>query len=403
MPLAVFVLGLSIFALGTSEFMITGLLPGMAADLGVSIPDAGLLISAFAVGMVVGAPLLAVGTLKLPRRTTLLALLVVFAGSHVVGALAPGYGLLFATRIVSALACAGFWAVAAATTVSLVPAARRGRALAVLVGGLTLANIAGVPAGTLLGQHAGWRTAFWAVAALTVLAVVGVLAFVPRTVSDSSALRVRTELRVFRNGRVWLALGVIALTQAMVFATFSYLAPLLTTTDGLPSSWVPLVLVLFGAGALIGILAGGKLADAHPFATLYGSLALAVVALVALAVTSDVAVAVTAVLVLGAAAFAANPALNVRAYSVAGGSSTLVGASTTSGFNVGNTTGPWVGGVAINAGLGFPSVAWVSVGLGGLALAALTFALRLQRSDDARTPRRPALSPDEPVAQPAAQ
>ena len=175
MPLAVFVLGLSIFALGTSEFMITGLLPGMAADLGVSIPDAGLLISAFAVGMVVGAPLLAVGTLKLPRRTTLLALLVVFAGSHVGGALASGYGLLFATRIVSALACAGFWAVAAATTVSLVPAARRGRALAVLVGGLTLANIAGVPAGTFLGQHAGWRTAFWAVAALTVVAVVGVL------------------------------------------------------------------------------------------------------------------------------------------------------------------------------------------------------------------------------------
>ena len=181
----------------------------------------------------------------------------------------------------------------------------------------------------------------------------------------------RTELRVFRNGRVWLALGVIALTQAMVFATFSYLAPLLTTTDGLPSSWVPLVLVLFGTGAVIGILAGGKLADARPFSTLYGSLGLAVAALIALAVTSDAVVAVVAVLVLGAAAFAANPALNVRAYSVAGGSSTLVGASTTSGFNVGNTAGPWVGGVAINAGLGFPSVAWVSVGLGGLALAAL--------------------------------
>ncbi|MEU4671464.1 Cmx/CmrA family chloramphenicol efflux MFS transporter [Amycolatopsis sp. NPDC023774] len=400
MPLAVFVLGLSIFALGTSEFMITGLLPGMAADLGVSIPDAGLLISAFAVGMVVGAPLLAVGTLKLPRRTTLLALLAVFAGSHVVGALAPGYGLLFATRIVSALACAGFWAVAAATTVSLVPAARRGRALAVLVGGLTVANIAGVPAGTFLGQHAGWRTAFWAVAALTVVAVAGVLAFVPRTVSDSSALRVRvrTELRVFRNGRVWLALGVIALTQAMVFATFSYLAPLLTSADGLPSSGVPLVLVLFGVGAVIGILAGGKLADGRPFPTLYGSLGLAVAALIALAVTSDTVVAVVAVLVLGAAAFAANPALNVRAYSVAGGSSTLVGASTTSGFNVGNTAGPWAGGVAINAGLGFPSVAWVSVGLGGLALTALTFALRLQRSDDAR---RPALSPEEPVIRPA--
>lgn len=384
MPLAVFVLGLSIFALGTSEFMITGLLPGMATDLGVSIPDAGLLISAFAVGMVIGAPLLAVGTLRMPRRTTLLALLLVFGASHVVGALSPGYALLFATRVVSALACAGFWAVAAATTISLVPAARRGRALAVLVGGLTVANIAGVPAGTLLGQHAGWRTAFWAVAALTVAAAAGVLAFVPHTAVDASAVRVRTELSVFRSGRVWLTLGVIALSQAMVFATFSYLAPLLTITDGLPSAQVPLVLGLFGAGALIGITAGGKLADAHPFATLYGSFGLALVALTTLALTSDAVVAVVAVLVLGAAGFAANPALNVRAYSVAGGTSTMVGASTTAGFNVGNTAGPWLGGVAINAGPGLPSVAWVSAGLGVLTLAALTFARQVQRSDDAR-------------------
>ncbi|MBB4683640.1 Cmx/CmrA family chloramphenicol efflux MFS transporter [Amycolatopsis jiangsuensis] len=378
MPLAVFVLGLSIFALGTSEFMITGLLPGMAADLGVSIPDAGLLISAFAVGMVVGAPLLAVGTLRLPRRVTLLALLVVFGLAHVVGAVAGNYGLLFATRVVSALACAGFWAVAASTTVSLVPTARRGRALAVLVGGLTVANIAGVPAGTVLGQHAGWRSAFWAVAALTVVAAAGVLALVPRTTSTAPA-RVRAELRVFRNGRLWLALGVIALLQAMVFATFSYLAPLLVSVDGLSESGVPVVLALFGGGALVGIVAGGKLADAHPFATLYGSLALAVAALVTLAATDNAVVAVIAVLVLGAAGFAANPALNIRAYTIAGGTPTLVGASTTSAFNVGNTVGPWLGGTTIAAGLGFASVAWVSVVLGALAVAALTVSLHLHR------------------------
>jgi len=380
-PLAVFVLGLSVFALGTSEFMITGLLPGMAADLGVGIPDAGLLISAFAIGMVVGAPLLAVATLRLPRRLTLLGLLAVFGVAHVVGALAPGYGLLFATRIVAALACAGFWAVAAATTISLVPVVRRGRALAVLVGGLTVANIAGVPAGTFLGQHAGWRTAFWAVAAVTLAAAAGVLALVPDT-RAGDAPSVRGELQLYRRGRVWLALGVIALYQAMIFAAFSYFAPLLTETDGLPSSWVPGVLALFGLGALAGITVGGRLADARPSMTLYTSIAVALTALAVLALTTDALAAVVAVFVFGAAGFAANPALNVRTYAVAGDAPTLVGASTTSAFNVGNTAGPALGGLTINAGLGFPSVAWVGIALGAATLAVLTVSARIQRSDD---------------------
>nr|WP_240691565.1 Cmx/CmrA family chloramphenicol efflux MFS transporter [Amycolatopsis nivea] len=316
-PPAVFVLGLSIFALGTSEFMITGLLPGMAADLNVTIPDAGLLISAFAIGMVIGAPLLAIGTIRLPRRTTLLGLLAVFSAAHVIGAIADGYPLLFATRIISAVACAGFWAVAAATTVNLVPEARRGQALAVLVGGLTIANVVGVPAGTLLGQHAGWRSAFWAVAALTIIAALAVLLSVPRTPKETEAPRITEELQVFRRSRLWLALGVIALLQAMVFATFSYLAPLLVSVAGLPEAGVPVVLALFGGGAVIGIYAGGKLADKYPFATLYGSLGIALAALVALAFATTPAVAVTAVLILGAAGFAANPALNVRAYAAA--------------------------------------------------------------------------------------
>ncbi|MEC3981690.1 Cmx/CmrA family chloramphenicol efflux MFS transporter [Amycolatopsis sp. H20-H5] len=386
MPLAVLVLGLSVFALGTSEFMITGLVPGMAADLGVSVPATGLLISAFAIGMVVGAPVLAAATLKLPRRTTLVALLGVFALAHVVGALAPGYGLLFVTRVVSALACAGFWAVAAATAISMVPRARRGRALAVLVGGLTVANIAGVPAGTFLGQHAGWRSAFWAVAALSLVALVAVLTLVPATRADGDAPSLHTELRLYRRGRVWLALGVIALSQAMTFATFSYLAPLLVEVNGLPSGAMPLVLALFGVGALAGITLGGKLADTRPFAVLYGGMGLALAALVALALAGPrTPVAIAAVIAIGAGGFAINPALNVRAFTVAGDDApTLVGASTTSAFNVGNTVGPWFGGLAIGGGFGYPSVAWVSIALGVAALAVLTFAAGVQRSDDAR-------------------
>ncbi|MGW4831612.1 Cmx/CmrA family chloramphenicol efflux MFS transporter [Amycolatopsis japonica] len=390
MPLAVCVLGLSVFALGTSEFMITGLLPGMAADLNVGIPEAGLLISAFAIGMVVGAPLLAIATLRVPRRATLMALLVVFGLSHVVGALGSGYALLFATRVVSAVACAGFWAVAAATAVALVPVERRGRALAILVGGLTVANIAGVPAGTFLGQHAGWRAAFWAVTALTVIALIGVFALVPETQKGEDKTDVATELRLYRGGRFWLALGVIALAQAMIFATFSYLAPLLTEVAGLPESWVPGVLSLFGLGALIGITAGGRLADARPFATLYGGLAVALLALVLLAVSGPATpVAIFAVFLFGVAGFGVNPALNVRAFAVAGNAPTLVGASTTAAFNVGNTVGPWLGGESIDAGLGYPSVAWVSVGLGVATVVALTFAAGVQRTDDTHLLREP--------------
>ncbi|EME50740.1 MFS arabinose efflux permease [Amycolatopsis decaplanina DSM 44594] len=388
--MAVCVLGLSVFALGTSEFMITGLLPGMAADLNVGIPEAGLLISAFAIGMVVGAPLLAIATLKVPRRATLMALLVVFGISHVVGALGSGYALLFATRVVSAVACAGFWAVAAATAVALVPAERRGRALAILVGGLTVANIAGVPAGTFLGQHAGWRAAFWAVTALTVIALIGVFALVPETQNGEDKTDIATELRLYRGGRFWLALGVIALAQAMIFATFSYLAPLLTDVAGLPESWVPGVLSLFGLGALIGITAGGRLADARPFATLYGGLAVALLALVLLALSGPATpVAIFAVFLFGVAGFGINPALNVRAFAVAGNAPTLVGASTTAAFNVGNTVGPWLGGESIDAGLGYPSVAWVSAGLGAATVLALTFAAGVQRTDDTRLLREP--------------
>nr|WP_042188439.1 Cmx/CmrA family chloramphenicol efflux MFS transporter [Kibdelosporangium sp. MJ126-NF4]CTQ90350.1 FIG01126077: hypothetical protein [Kibdelosporangium sp. MJ126-NF4] len=388
MPVAVAVLGLSVFALGTSEFMITGLLPGMAADLGVGIPEAGLLISAFAIGMVVGAPLLAIATLRVPRRATLMGLLVVFGISHVVGALSAGYALLFVTRVVSAVACAGFWAVAAATAVALVPTERRGRALAILVGGLTVANVVGVPAGTFLGQHAGWRAAFWAVTALTVIALVGVFLLVPETQNGKDKTNVGTELRLYRGGRFWLALGVIALAQAMIFATFSYLAPLLTEVSGLPTGWVPGVLSLFGLGALIGITAGGRLADAKPFLTLYGGLALALLALVLLAVAGPVTpVAIVAVFLFGVAGFGVNPALNVRAFAVAGNAPTLVGASTTAAFNVGNTLGPWLGGEAIDAQLGYPSVAWVSVGLGVATVLVLTLAAGVQRTDNTRVLR----------------
>ncbi|MFH9425839.1 Cmx/CmrA family chloramphenicol efflux MFS transporter [Streptomyces sp. NPDC017529] len=386
MPIAVYVLGLSVFALGTSEFMLSGILQPLARDMGVSIPQAGLLVSAFAIGMVVGAPVLAGATLQLPRRTTLIALLGVFGLGQVAGALAPTYAVLFVSRVVSALACAGFWAVGAAVAVSLVPVTARAKAMAVMVGGLSVANIAGVPAGALLGQHAGWRSAFWAVAALSAIGLVGVVALVPRTAVPTGDERpvLRRELSIYRDKQVWLALIGTALNGAAVFALFSYLAPLLTDTAGLSEGSVPTVLALFGVGALIGTFVGGRIADAHPFGTILGGIGASATVLTLLALTAHSPVAaVTLSLLLGVTAFATAPALNARMFNVATAAPTLAGATTTSAFNLGNTVGPWLGGLVISAGWGYPAVAWTGAGLAALGVGTTAVALRLHRTRNA--------------------
>ena len=382
MPPAVYVLGLSVFALGTSEFMLSGLLQPLARDMDVSIPQAGLLISAFAIGMVVGAPVLAGATLRLPRRTTLVALLAVFGLGQVAGALAPTYEVLFASRVVSALACAGFWAVGAAVAVSLAPAGAKARAMSVMIGGLSVANVLCVPAGALLGQQAGWRSAFWAVAALSAVGLVGVLAFVPRTQPPTGADRplLRREVRIYRDGQVWLALVTTALNAAATFCLFSYLSPLLTDTAGLDESWVPTVLALFGIGALAGTAIGGRVADAHLFGTMYGGITATTAVLTLLALTAHMPVmAVGLALVLGVTAFFTAPALNARMFDVAGAAPTLAGATTTSAFNIGNTLGPWLGGLVISAGWGYPSVAWTSALLGAAAVGTTALASRRHR------------------------
>ncbi|MEV0282263.1 Cmx/CmrA family chloramphenicol efflux MFS transporter [Streptomyces sp. NPDC050610] len=383
MPVAVYVLGLSVFALGTSEFMLSGLLQPLARDMGVSIPQAGLLVSAFAVGMVVGAPVLAAATLKLPRRTTLIALLAIFGLGQVVGALSPSYAVLFVSRVVSALACAGFWAVGAAVAVSLVPVTARARAMAVMVGGLSVANIAGVPAGAFLGQHAGWRSAFWAVAGLSVIGLVGVVALVPRTkpATGADAPRLRTELTIYRDRQVWLALAATALNGAAVFCLFSYLGPLLTEAAGLKESLVPMVLALFGVGALIGTAVGGRIADAHLFGTMYAGITASTVVLAILALTAHSApAAVVLALMLGVSAFTTAPALNARMFNVASAAPTLAGATTTAAFNIGNTVGPWLGGLVIGAGWGYPAVAWTGAALAALAVCTTAVASRLHRA-----------------------
>ncbi|MGW1669490.1 Cmx/CmrA family chloramphenicol efflux MFS transporter [Streptomyces sp. NPDC002324] len=379
-PLSVYVLGLAVFALGTSEFMLSGLLPPLAEDMHVSIPRAGLLISAFAIGMVVGAPLLAVATLRLPRRTTLVALITIFGLGQVAGALAPNYGVLFASRVVSALACAGFWAVGAAVAVAMVPVNARARALAIMIGGLSIANVLGVPAGAFLGEHFGWRSAFWAVAVASAIALVGVVTLVPAIPRPEELPRLGQEVRIYRDRQVWLTIAVVALAAGGVFCAFSYLAPLLTDVAGLDDGWVPTVLALFGIGALIGTAIGGRVADAHLFGVLLSGITASTVFLVALALLAQYAVAAVLLsFLLGVSCFYTAPALNARLFNVAGAAPTLAGATTTAAFNLGNTGGPWVGGVVIDAGFGFASTAWAGAAITAAAIGTTAVSLRLHR------------------------
>lgn len=385
MPVAVYVLGLSVFALGTSEFMLSGLLPPIAEDVGVTIPQAGLLISAFAIGMVVGAPLLAVATLRLPRRTTLVSLISLFGLGQVAGALAPSYELLFASRVVSALACAGFWAVGAAVAIAMVDKDQRARAMSVMIGGLSIANVLGVPAGAFLGEQLGWRSAFWAVGAASAVALAGILALIPRIPLPAEKPRLRSELRIYRDRQVWLSVGVTSLAAGGVFCAFSYLSPLLTDVAGLDSGWVPWILGLFGVGALVGTTIGGRVADAHLFGVLLWGIAASTVFLVALALLASFAVAAVALsFLIGVSAFFTAPALNARLFNVAGAAPTLAGATTTAAFNLGNTGGPWLGGTVIDADLGFAATAWAGAAMTVTALALTALALRLDRPTRSR-------------------
>ncbi|MFD6992339.1 Cmx/CmrA family chloramphenicol efflux MFS transporter [Streptomyces sp. NPDC059943] len=381
MPFAVYVLGLAVFAQGTSEFMLSGLVSGIAADLHVSIPAAGLLTSAFAVGMVIGAPLMALFSRKWPRRRALLIFLTAFVAAHIVGALTPSYEVLLATRIVGALANAGFWAVALVAAIAMVEPAARARATSVVVGGVTVACVVGVPAGALLGEHLGWRAAFWAVAVVSLPALVAIVTSVPderSTTSGADALEasqasegpsVREELRSLTARRVLLTLLTMALVQGATFCAFSYLEPLATRVTGLGAGWVPALLALFGVGSLIGVTLSGRVADARRSTFVVAGMASLALGWIALALSAVSPVATIAlVFVQGMLAFGTGSAMISQVFQLATGAPTLAGSFATAAFNIGAAAGPWLGGLTIDAGLGFRSPVWVSAALMALAL-----------------------------------
>ncbi|MFF1505953.1 Cmx/CmrA family chloramphenicol efflux MFS transporter [Streptomyces sp. NPDC058326] len=376
MPLPLFLLALAVFAMGTSEFMLAGLVPDIASDLGVTVGSAGLLTSAFAVGMIVGAPLLAALARAWPVRASLLGFVLVFSAAHVLGAVTTSFTVLFATRIVAALANAGFLAVALTTATRLVPPDRKGRALAVLLSGTTVATIAGVPAGSLLGTLLDWRATFWAVAALCLPAALGVLRGVPaRPAGEGTAEGpdLRSELARLGHPRLLLVMLLGALVNAATFASFTFLAPVVTGSAGLGELWVPVALVLFGVGSFAGITLAGRLSDRYPGLVVAVGGPLLLVGWPALAVLAEEPVALlTLVFVQGTASFALGGTLIARVLYEAAGAPTMAGSYATAALNVGAAAGPLVAAVSLRTGAGTLGPLWAS---GLLVLSALLIAL----------------------------
>jgi predicted MFS family arabinose efflux permease len=368
LPFVIYVLALGTFLMGTTEFVVAGLLPEIAGDLHVSVARAGLMITVFAVGMIAGAPLMTMLTLRLPRRLTLMLALGIFAAGHLIVALGSSFALLLAARFVTALATGAFWAVANVAAARTAGPAASSRALGIVGSGAMLANVVGVPLGALAGQFVGWRGPFWALAALAVAAIALVSRYVPHDGPDRQVVSIRSELSALRSGRVWLTLAACATTTGGVLSAYSYIAPLLTGRTGLAAGLVPLVLAGFGAGALAGFLVGGRLGDVRPHATTIVAPAVTTALLLAVGLLSGSAAAIVVLVAcLGFFGLGANPVLISLAVRFAGRAPTLGSALTVSAFNFGTAVGSWIAGLALDSALGLTGPAIV-----GAVIAALT-------------------------------
>jgi DHA1 family inner membrane transport protein len=383
----VIVLAAGTFLMGTTEFIIAGLLPQIAHDLDVSVSHAGLMITVFAVGMIVGTPGMAILTLRLPRRTTLALALVVFAIGHIVVATGSGFQILLVARFLTALATGAFWAIAAVVASRAAGPEASSRAIGMVLGGGMLANVVGVPLGAFAGQLVGWRSPFWVLAALAVLTAAMVLRFVPHDDPEQTGSSIRSEFSSLRSPRLWLALISCTMIMGGVLSTYSYIAPLLTNRAGLPANLVPLALVGFGVGALAGSFLGGRLGDARPYVTTIVAAGATAAILLAICVVSQQTLPTVVLLaLLGLTGMTVNPVLISLAVRFAGQAPTLASALSTSAFNLGTAVGSWIAGRALESALNELGPAAVGTAIAALTLIPLTVLARGQRSAASQSP-----------------
>jgi DHA1 family inner membrane transport protein len=392
MPLALLALAVGAFGIGTTEFVMMGLLPDVADDLHISIPSAGHLVSAYALGVVIGAPLLAAATARMSRRKVLIALMGLFVAGNALSAFAPDYHWLLAARFVSGLPHGAFFGVGAVVATNLVAPERKARSVSLMFLGLTVANIAGVPVATFIGQHFGWRATFLGVSAIGLAAIASLAFLIPRDHTHGPTGGLRGELAALRSLPVWLALGTTVAGFGALFSAYSYITPMLTDSAGYADSSVTLLLALFGVGATVGNLVGGRLADHSLRGTLFGGLVslVTVLALFPVLMSAQWSAAV-AVTLLGAAAFITGSPLQLMVMEKASAAPSLASSANQAAFNLANAGGAWIGCIALAAGFGTtsPALAGALLAVLGLAVAATAYAVDRRRAEvPAPTPGR---------------
>ncbi|ATB42641.1 arabinose transporter permease [Cystobacter fuscus] len=379
LPLTLYALTVGAFGIGTTEFVIMGLLQQVADDLHVGIATAGLLISGYALGVFVGAPLLTLATGRMPRKAVLVALMGVFTLGNLACALAPNYTLLMVARVVTSLAHGTFFGVGSVVATSMVAPERKASAISIMFTGLTVATLLGVPAGARLGLDFGWRATFWAVTAIGLVATGVIALLVPHTRNDDATPTSREILGVIARPQVVLGLVMTVLGFAGVFAVFTYIQPLLTRISGFTQGAVSPVLLVFGGGMILGNLLGGRLADHRLMPAVFGTLAALAGVLFAMTFALRVPIAAIAFVgVFGAAAFATVAPLQMRVLRKAeGAGQSLASSLNIAAFNLGNAVGAWMGGVVIDHGPGLGAVTWTAalLPLAGLVVAAWSHAL----------------------------
>jgi MFS transporter, DHA1 family, inner membrane transport protein len=376
-------LAIAAFGIGTSEFIIMGLLPNLAQDFLVSIPKAGVLVTGYALSVTIGAPLVAIATARLERKLALLLLMGIFTLGNLTCAIAPTYNLLFAARVLTALCHGAFFGIGSIVAANLVPRKQRAQAIALMFSGLTLANVLGVPAGTALGQAFGWRSAFWAIVPIGFLAAAALFWFVPHQPQGGTGLL--HEFRVLRRPQVLLVMLMSVLTSASLFCVFTYVAPTLESITHVSPHAVTLTLLLFGVGITIGNLLGGRLSDWRPMAFLVGSLLVLVLTLAILYFAEPYAIpAVVMILVWGALQFAAGAPLQSRIVDQAAEAPNLASTLNQGAFNLGNATGASLGGMLLTAGFGYRSLPIASAVVTLVTLLLALCSARLDRREAAR-------------------
>ena len=382
MPFALIALTIASFGIGTTEFVIMGLLPDVANDLGVTIPVAGMLVSGYALSVAIGAPIVAVATIRLPRKGTLLGLMGIFIAGNLLCAVAPNYSVLMAARIGTALCHGAFFGIGAVVAANLVPQKQRARAIALMFAGLTLANVLGVPLGTALGQSMGWRATFWAVTGIGCIAALAIVLWVPANIPAPQSNLLR-EVRVLGKTQVLLAMAISILGSASLFSVFTYITPILEDVSGLSPHGVTGALLLFGVGLTIGNIAGGYLADWKLMPSLIGILIALIGVLTLFSFTDHRFVpALLTVPVWGALAFALVPLLQTRVVDKASDAPSLASTLIQGTFNLGNAFGAWLGGDVILHGASYAALPWLGALIALLALGLSGTSFWLERGSE---------------------